>query len=48
MKLNSINKKVSRITQDTLTVGIDVAKRTYCIRMMDFREVDLIKHLIMP
>ncbi|ACN29510.1 transposase [Thermosipho africanus TCF52B] len=43
MKQKSINKKISRITQDTLIVGIDVAKRTHWIRMMDFRGIDLIK-----
>jgi len=43
MKQKSIDEKILRITPDVLIVGIDVAKRTHWIRMMDFRGIDLIK-----
>ncbi len=42
MEQKYVNPKVSRISQDTLIVGIDVAKRNHWVRMTDYRGIDLI------
>jgi hypothetical protein len=44
MEQKYINPKVSRISQDTLIVGIDIAKRNHWVRMTDYRGIDLISH----
>lgn len=40
------NRKISQITEETLIVGIDIAKHKHVARAQDFRGMDLSKRLI--
>lgn len=41
----NVNAKIQRITEDTLIIGIDIAKRTHVARCVDWRGIELGKPL---
>jgi len=40
------NRKISQITENTLIVGVDIAKHKHVARAQDFRGIDLANRLV--
>ena len=43
MRVNEINEKIGRITEDTLICGIDIGKTNCCARFCDYRGMEVYK-----
>ena len=43
MRVNEVNEKIGRITEDTLICGIDIGKTNCCARFCDYRGMEVYK-----